>query len=271
MVADHHQLQPALHQPGQLRQLRLGRGLADSTAAYLLGDYRYVWPDGSSYSFDYTTGWHTGDQVQGNVDGSLLDLWNHVDGGWNGTITLLTAQTLSTFAGYWADRSAANPPLATTGAALASPAGHTVDYGPTIVGDGQYHGLTNGGGVALEHAGQCANSTNVVADLNTYDTTHASQQWKLDPNADGTARIYDSCPSPLTLTAPHTTGAQVTLNPFDPSSAYQKWQVTRNGSGNLTITNPSTGYVLDSAPVNPGAAVTVNAAGSANSQDWATR
>lgn len=85
-------------------------GFADSTAAYLLGDYRYVWSDGSSYSFTYTTNWNTGDQVQGNVDGSLLDLWNNVDGGWNNTISVLTTHTPSTFADYFkTDRPAANP------------------------------------------------------------------------------------------------------------------------------------------------------------------
>ncbi|MGW2251688.1 RICIN domain-containing protein [Kitasatospora sp. NPDC001660] len=244
-------------------------GFADSTAAYLLGDYRYVWPDGRSYPFTYTTGWNTGDQVQGNVDGSLLDLWNDVDGGWNGTIALLTANTPSTFADYFkTDRPAGN--LATTGSALTHLAAHTIDYGPTIVGDHQYHGLTNGGGLALEHAGQCADATDVVADLNTYDSTHASEKWKLDPNSDGTARIYDSCPTPLTLTAPTTAGAQATLKSFDSASAYQKWQVTQNGSGALTITNPATGYVLDSAAAVTGAAVTVNQAGTANTQDWAT-
>lgn len=245
-------------------------GFADSTAAYLLGDYRYVWSDGSSYPFTYTAGWHTGDQVQGNVDGSLLDLWKNVDGGWNGTIAILTARTQSTFADYWANRATANPPLSTTSTALGYLANHTIDYGPTIVGDNQYHGLTNGGGLALEHAGQCATTSNVVADLNTWDGTHASERWKLDPNSDGTARIYDSCPNPLTLTAPAAAGAQATLKPFDASSGYQRWQVTRSGSGTLTITNPATGYVLDSAPVNPGAAVVVNPAGSANTQSWAT-
>lgn len=244
-------------------------GFADSTAAYLLGDYRYVWPDGSSYPFTYTTGWNTGDQVQGNVDGSLLDLWNHVDGGWNGTIAVLTSHSPNTFADYFkTDRPAGN--LSTTGSALTSLAAHTIDYGPTIVGDNQYHALTNGGGLALEHAGQCAATTNVVADLNTYDSTHASERWKFDANGDGTARIYDSCPTPLTLTAPTGAGSQVTLQAFNSSNQYQKWQVTQNASGTFTITNPATGYVLDSASVNAGAAVTVNSPSSANTQDWAT-
>ncbi|MFD8705027.1 RICIN domain-containing protein [Kitasatospora sp. NPDC059648] len=244
-------------------------GFADSTAAYLLGDYRYVWSDGSSYPFTYTTGWNTGDQVQGNVDGSLLDLWNNVDGGWNGTIALLTSKAPSTFADYFkTDRAAGN--LATTGSALSYLAAHTIDYGPGIVGDNQYHGLTNGGGLALEHAGQCANATNVVADLNAYDPTHASEKWKFDPNADGTARIYDSCPTPLTLTAPATAGAQATLQAFNSANQYQKWQVTQNGSGTLTITNPATGYVLDSSAVSAGAAVVVNPTRNANSQNWAT-
>ncbi|MFJ8623566.1 RICIN domain-containing protein [Kitasatospora sp. NPDC093550] len=246
-------------------------GFADSAAAYLLGDYRYVWSDGSSYPFTYTTGWNTGDQVQGNVDGALLDLWNHVDGGWNATLAVMTAHTQSTFADYFkTGRPAAYPPLPTTGAALTYLAAHTIDYGPTIVADNQYHALTDGGGLALEHAGQCAATTNVVADLNTYDSTHASQRWKFDTTADGTVRIYDSCPTPLTLTAPTTAGTQVTLKAFDSADTHQKWRVAQNGSGTYTITNPATGYVLDSTAVSAGSAVTVNRAGAANSQGWAT-
>ncbi|MER7468487.1 RICIN domain-containing protein [Streptomyces sp. NPDC097981] len=246
-------------------------GFADSVAAYLLGDYRYVFPNGTSAGFTYTTNWNTGDRVQGNVDGSLLDLWNHVDGGWNGTVGVLTGHTASTFAQYFKNlRPVASPPLSTTGTALTYLAAHTIDYGPTIVGDGQYHGLTNGGGLALEHAGQCAATTNVVADVTTYDSTHASQRWKADANGDGTARIYDSCPNPLTLTAPATAGAQVTLKAFNAADAYQKWQVTQNGSGTLTLTNPATGYVLDSTALTPGAAVTVNTAVNATNQNWAT-
>ncbi|MFI8460007.1 RICIN domain-containing protein [Kitasatospora sp. NPDC085464] len=244
-------------------------GFADSAAAYLLGDNRYVWPDGSSYPFTYTTGWNTGDQVQGNVDGSLLDLWKNLDGGWNGTIAVLTTHAPSTFADYFtAGRPAGN--LATNASALAYLAAHTIDYGPTIVGDNQYHALTDGGGLALEHAGQCAATTGVGADLDTYDSTHASERWKFDTNADGTVRIYDSCPTPLTLTAPGAAGAQVTLKAFDSTDTHQKWKVAQNSSGTYTITNPATGYALDSASVSAGAAVTVNPAGSANSQAWAT-
>ncbi|MGW3076191.1 RICIN domain-containing protein [Kitasatospora sp. NPDC001132] len=247
-------------------------GFADSAAAYILGDYRYVWSDGSSYPFTYTTNWNTGDQVQGNVDGSLLDLWNNVDGGWNGTISVLTTHTPSTFADYFkTDRPAAVPPLATTGAALTYLANHTIDYGPTIVGDNQYHALTNGNGLALERAGQCVMTANVVADINAYDATHASEKWKLDTNADGTARIYDSCPTPLTLTAPTAAGGQATLQAFNAANTAQKWQVTKNGSGNLTITNPATGYVLDTTSFNTGAPVTVYpAAANRYSQNWAT-
>ncbi|AUG80469.1 hypothetical protein CFP65_5784 [Kitasatospora sp. MMS16-BH015] len=243
-------------------------GFADSTAAYLLGDYRYVWSDGSSYPFTYTTGWQTGDQTQGNVDGSLLDLWAHVDGNWNGTVSAMTSHTESGFAGYFrTDRPAAG--LSTTGSALSYLAAHTINYGPTVVGDNQYHALTDGGGLALEHAGQCAATANVLADLGAFDATHASEKWKFDANADGTVRIYDSCPTPLTLTAPAAAGAQVSLKPFDSTSAAQKWQVTQNGSGTLTVTNPATGYVLDAASISAGAAVTVNASGAANSQSWA--
>ncbi|MGK4584974.1 metalloprotease [Kitasatospora sp. HPMI-4] len=102
---------------------------ADSTAAYLLGDHRYVWPGGGSEDFTHTTGWDNGDQVQGNVDGALLDLWNHVDNGWGGTVSLLTSHTPSTFADYFkTDRPTANPPLPTDGSALTYLADHTINY-----------------------------------------------------------------------------------------------------------------------------------------------
>lgn len=68
-------------------------GFGDSVAAYLLGDQRYVFPDGSSYPFTAAANWQTGDQVQGNVDGALLQLWNQVDGSWDRTITTLASHT----------------------------------------------------------------------------------------------------------------------------------------------------------------------------------
>ncbi|MDH6710122.1 hypothetical protein P3T27_006871 [Kitasatospora sp. MAA19] len=245
-------------------------GFADSTAAYLLGDYRYVWPDGGSYAFTYTTGWHTGDQVQGNVDGSLLDLWKNVDGGWNGTIALMTAHTQSTFADYFkAGRPAANPPLSTTGSALTYLAAHAINYGPTIVSDGRTHVLTNGGGLALERADQCGASGSSPAILTTYDSTRAKQRWTLRAYPNGTVKLIDGCPDALVLTAPTTAGAQATLRAVNSSNPWQDWQVTQNGSGTYTITNPATGYSLDSASVTIGAAVTANPAGNANTQNWA--
>ncbi|WP_051969662.1 RICIN domain-containing protein [Kitasatospora azatica] len=245
-------------------------GFADSTAAYLLGDHRYVWPNGSSYSFTYTTGWNTGDQVQGNVDGSLLDLWNNLDDGWNSTINVMAAQTPSTFAEYFkTDRPTANPPLATTATALTYLAAHAINYGPTIVGDGRTHALSNSGGMALERADQCGTSGSSPAILNTYDPTRAKQQWTLRAYPNGTAKLIDGCPDALVLTAPTTAGGQATLRAVNSSNPYQDWQVTQNASGTLTITNPATGYSLDSAAVTLGAAVTANPAANANTQNWA--
>ncbi|MFD5513615.1 RICIN domain-containing protein [Streptomyces sp. NPDC127051] len=242
----------------------------DSVAAYLLKDYRYVWPDGSSQNFTYTTGWHTGDRVQGNVDGALLDLWNNVDGGWNGTVSVMTARQPATFAEYFqTGRPTANPPLTTTGAALTSLAAHAINYGPTIVGDGRTHVLTNGGGLALERADQCGASGSSPATLATYDATRNKQQWTLVANGDGTAKLIDGCPDHLVLTAPTTAGAQAILRAVNSSNPGQYWKVTQNASGTLTITNPATGYSLDSAPVAPGASVTANPAGNANTQNWA--
>ncbi|GAA2634044.1 MULTISPECIES: RICIN domain-containing protein [Streptomyces] len=243
---------------------------ADATAAYLLKDYRYVWPDGASQSFTYTTGWHTGDQVQGNVDGALLDLWNNVDGGWDRTISVMTARQPGTFADYFkTGRPTANPALATTGSALTYLAAHAINYGPTIVGDGRTHALTNGGGLALERSDQCGASGSSPAVLATFDAARAKQRWTLRAEANGTAKLIDGCPDALVLTAPSTAGGQATLRAVNSSNPWQDWKVTQNSSGTYTITNPATGYSLDSAPVTPGAAVTANPVGNANTQNWA--
>ncbi|CAM5547774.1 metalloprotease [Kitasatospora aureofaciens] len=105
-------------------------GFADAVAAYLLGDYRYVWPNGTEMSFAYSSGWGTGDQVEGNVTGSLLDLWRNVDGGnWNRTITLLTSTAPSTFSEYFnTDRPKAGPPLSTGWDALSYLRSHSIQY-----------------------------------------------------------------------------------------------------------------------------------------------
>ncbi|MFD8497001.1 metalloprotease [Amycolatopsis sp. NPDC059657] len=108
-------------------------GFADAVAAYALGDYRYVYDNGYSYSFvndAATPGWDRGDTVQGRVGSSLLDLWasNGPDGGnWDKTIALMTRQFSQNFREYFTvDRPAAGLPV--TGAAKQILAGHTIDY-----------------------------------------------------------------------------------------------------------------------------------------------
>jgi len=110
-------------------------GFADAVAAYTLGDYRYVWEDGSSYSFENdatTPHWDTGDTVQGRVSSSLLDLSapDGPDGGsWDRTIALMTVNMSEDFREYFTvDRPAASPPLSTTGAAYDIISGHTITY-----------------------------------------------------------------------------------------------------------------------------------------------
>ncbi|MEV0986844.1 RICIN domain-containing protein [Streptomyces sp. NPDC049949] len=207
------------------------------------------------------------------MDGALLDLWNNVDGGWDGTVSVMAARRPATFADYFkTGRPTANPPLTTTGAALTSLAAHAVNYGPTIVGDGRTHVLTNGGGLALERADQCGASGSSPATLATYDATRNKQQWTLVANGEGTAKLIDGCPDHLVLTAPATAGAQAVLRAGSSSNPGQYWKVTQNASGAWTITNPATGYSLDSAPVAPVApvaSVTANPATNANTQNWA--
>ncbi|MET7279137.1 metalloprotease [Kribbella sp. NPDC005582] len=108
-------------------------GFADAVAAYALGDYRYVYDDGASFSLRNgpgTEGWDTGDTVQGRVGSSLLDLWaaNGPDGGnWNKTIDLMSSQFSQNFREYFrTDRPAAG--LSSSGAALTIIRSHTIDY-----------------------------------------------------------------------------------------------------------------------------------------------
>ncbi|MFD5921769.1 RICIN domain-containing protein [Kitasatospora sp. NPDC058201] len=246
-------------------------GFGDAVAAYLLGDQRYVFPNGDSTSFTHVAGWQTGDHVQGNVAASLLQLWNQVDGSWNRSITTLAANTPVTFADWFRNvRPTAVPPLSTTGAALTALDSHAINYGPTVVGDNAYHVLSNGGGVALQHSGTCAVTVSTVAVFAALDTSLASQRWKFTSNGDGTVRIYDSCLIPLYLTAPATAGGQVSLQAVYLGAANQRWQVTQNAVGTYTLTNPATGFVLDGTAT-AGQAVTANtASASSASKNWAS-
>lgn len=100
---------------------------ADSAAAYILGDYRYVGSSGAAVSFTHGPTYDDGDTVQGNVDGALLDLWRTVDGGtWNRTIALLTTHRVATFREYFTLRPTAK--LATGGKARQILRHHTINY-----------------------------------------------------------------------------------------------------------------------------------------------
>ncbi|NUT94045.1 MAG: RICIN domain-containing protein [Saccharothrix sp.] len=209
--------------------------------------------------------------MQGNVDGALLQLWNQVDGSWDRTITTLASHTPSTFSDWFTNvRPTAVPPLSTTGAALTALDSFAINYGPTIVGDNAYHALSNGGGVALQRGGTCSGGIPSVAEFAALDTSRASQRWKFTANGDGTARIVDSCPIPLYLTAPTTAGGQPSLQALYLGTANQRWQVTRNSVGTYTLTNPATGFALD-GNATPGQAVTANtASATSTSQNWAS-
>lgn len=246
-------------------------GFANAAAAYLLGDSRFVHSNGSSTSFTYGNGWGVGDKVEGNVAGSLLSLWRTVDTNWNGSIAAMTAQKPLTFSAYFnTTRPAANPPLSTGSTAVGKLNPHTIDYGPTIAGDGKYHSLTNGSALALERMGGCANQTSATAGLNTSDTTRSWQRWKVEANTDGTVRITDGCAQPLTLTAPSGSGGvgTVTLKPYNPADSYQKWKITKS-NGTLKITTPQSGLSLDREGSTPGSKVMVTWSNSSNPQSWA--
>ncbi|EME98678.1 RICIN domain-containing protein [Streptomyces mobaraensis NBRC 13819 = DSM 40847] len=135
----------------------------------------------------------------------------------------------------------------------AQAAGHSAAAPASIVGDNQYHSITNGGTtsggsrLALEVEGQCAAPTG-YADINTYDPSHASEKWKFFLNPDGTANIQDSCDPSMALTAPTESGGAATLTHRDTNNItpQQKWKVTQDANGVLTIASAATGSVLDS-------------------------
>lgn len=251
-------------------------GFADAVAAYLLGDNRYVFPNGVSYPFTAAAGWHTGDHVQGNVAASLLTLWNQVDGSWDRTIKTLAANTSSTFADWFKNvRPTAVPPLSITGTALTALDSHAINYGPTMAGDNAYHVLTNGGGVALQRTGQCNSLLSANAEFATVDTSRAWQRWKFLPNSDGTVRISDGCPLlPFYLTAPNVgtaPGGPVSLQALGLNLPNQRWQVTKLVTGTYILINPATGLVLDGNPT-AGQLATANipSLDSATTQSWAS-
>jgi hypothetical protein len=110
-------------------------GFADAVAAYVLGDYRFVFDNGTSFSIvngPTTPGWDKGDTVQGRVGGSLLDFWaaNGPDGGnWDRTIDLMSREFSQDFKEHFTvDRPIAVPPLTTTGAAKTIIQNHTIVY-----------------------------------------------------------------------------------------------------------------------------------------------
>ncbi len=241
---------------------------ADAAAAYVLGDQRFVFPNGDVTPFVAGDAWQTGDQVQGNIDMALLKLWNTVDGNWNGTIASLGTNTPTTFAD-WFKNVRLTSGLSTTGAALTAVDSSSINYGPTVIDDNGYHALTNGGGNALQRGGTCSGSIPSVAEFAALDTSRASQRWKFASNGDGTVRIYDSCLIPLYLTAPANAGGQVTLQAVNLGQANQKWTVTQNAVGTYTLKNPATGFVLD-GDATAGHAVTATTASTAFSQNWAS-
>ncbi|MFI2610885.1 RICIN domain-containing protein [Kitasatospora sp. NPDC018619] len=246
-----------------------GEGFATASAAYVLGDSRFVFSDGSSQDFVYGADWGVGDVVEGNVAGSLLDLWRGVDSDWSGTISALAAQKPLTFSAYFTTaRPAANPPLPTGSTALAKLVPHAIDYGPTIVGDGKSHVLTDGGYQVLNRVGGCNGATGANVEVTTAAALSWGQQWKVDANSDGTVRVSDACYQPLTLTAPAAAGGTVTVKAFDPANAYQKWKLTRS-NGTVTLTNPQTGLALDRTSTYPGDFATTKAPSGSNSQSWA--
>ena len=80
-------------------------GFADAAAAYVIGDERYVFSDGTSVNIDGVgalPGWDNGDGVQGRVGGSLLAIWKSFDdGSWDSTLHAIRDATPKNFREYY--------------------------------------------------------------------------------------------------------------------------------------------------------------------------
>jgi hypothetical protein len=79
-------------------------GFADAVAAWILGDRRYVYPNGNFKYFDRApAGYAGGDETQGNVAGSLLDLFafDGPNGTWGNNIEAMKQYRALTFHDYY--------------------------------------------------------------------------------------------------------------------------------------------------------------------------
>ncbi|MFI6846614.1 alpha-galactosidase [Kitasatospora sp. NPDC050467] len=147
----------------------------------------------------------------------------------------------------------------------------------TVIGDGRYHGISAGGtgGQALEVQGTCSAPDGSPVDINTWWSSHTSEQWNFAANADGTVRITDNCYTGTqihgTLTGPGTPGQPARVqNAYDPGNPAQKWRVVQNtATGALTVTNVATGLVLAAPQAAATSPVVLSPSdGSAAGQSW---
>lgn len=146
----------------------------------------------------------------------------------------------------------------------------------TIVGDGNYHAVSAGGtgGQALEVSGTCSSQLGASADINTYWSSHTSEQWNFSSNPDGTVRISDNCNTPThvhtVLAAGTSPGNSAYLLNYSAGNPWQEWKVLQNTStGALTITNVATGLVLDTSGTGATSSVVTDTAnGAAAGQAW---
>ncbi len=178
-----------------------------------------------------------------------------------------TGQTTGTIGGNW---------VAAHAVAMYRLTPQATTVPAAVVGDGKYHALAAGGtgGQVIEVAGTCSAALGTNADINTYWSTHTSEQWNFTANPDGTVRISDNC---NTATHVHTVlaggsagGSSATLVNYAAGNTSQEWRVLQNtATGALAITNVATGLALDTSATTAGSTVVTNSANSgAAGQSW---
>ncbi|GAB2746881.1 RICIN domain-containing protein [Kitasatospora kifunensis] len=250
-------------------------GFADATAAYIEGDYRYVWSSGSSQDFTYNAaaGWDSGDQVQGNVDGALLDLWRdqNLDQNWDQTLSALTANDVSNFSQYFRTARPAVG-LSTGTAALNHLSDHTINYNSDTVSlSGHFVGA--GSGLCLTAPSTTWSTQNTIQSC----SGAGNQTWTLIPASSTSQQgqlqlgVTDSAGNNLCLDDYGSTGqgSPVTIYPCGSTNTHQQWTLYPDGT--IRSADPAVaGLCLDVTygATSPGSPVELYTCNGGTDQKW---
>ncbi|TQK52647.1 hypothetical protein FBY35_3090 [Streptomyces sp. SLBN-118] len=186
-------------------------GFANAVTGHAMGDNSYVDANGNVTNLMNTTwndtnylvgntNWNDGDWVEGRVAGSLIDLWNNVDGGQVSTINLMLTQKSDTFDEYFkTDRLAAG--LIVSDYARHLLYKHTIDYRTNLLNNASFESGTanwypnssQGGAIIGNWATYPAHTGSYYAWMGGYgtaNTTTLESSWVYIPAQGGTLDFF---------------------------------------------------------------------------------